>query len=195
MNRSRITGIVLAGGSSSRMGQEKSLMLFNGRPLISYAIKTLSPICDQVVISSNKPIYEFTGCDVWPDILTLQAPMIGIYSCLKRSQTCWNIFLSCDMPLVDPRLLDFLLTRREGVDIVIPVHRNEMEPLCGLYSRKLLPLLEKKIGGGDFSVQQLIRVARSRLVEIGPDLVFYSGNMFVNMNMADDIQSFSGGKK
>lgn len=195
MNRNSITGIVLAGGSSSRMGQDKALMLFNGRTLISYAIEILSPACDNVVISSNQQVYEFTGCEVWPDILALQAPMIGIYSCLKRSQTFWNIILSCDMPLVDRRLLDFLLTRRAGADIIIPVHRNKMEPLCGLYSRKLLPLLEKKTGEGEFSLQQLIRVARSRLVEMSPELDFYSENMFVNMNTADDIQSFSGGKK
>jgi molybdenum cofactor guanylyltransferase len=191
MNRCRITGIVLAGGRSRRMGQDKSLTLFKGRPLISYAIETLRPVCDQVVISSNQPVYEFTGCAVWPDILPLQAPMIGIYSCLKRSKTFWNIFLSCDMPMVDPRLFDFLFSRRAGADIVIPVHGNKMEPLCGLYNRKVLPLLEKKILEREFSMQQLIGVARSRLVEISPELGFYSDSVFANMNTADDIQLFS----
>lgn len=173
------------------MGQDKSLMLFNGRPLISYAIETLRPVCDQVVISSNQPVYEFTGCAVWPDILPLQAPMIGIYSCLKRSHTFWNIFLSCDMPMVDPRLFDYLFSRRAGADTVIPVHGNEMEPLSGLYSRKALPLLEKKIRERVFSMQQLIGVARSRLVEMSPELGFYSYSMFANMNTADDIHLFS----
>ncbi len=192
MNRCRITGIVLAGGRSSRMGQNKSLMLFNGRPLISYAIETLRPLCDQVVISSNQPVYEFTGCAVWPDILPLQAPMIGIYSCLKRSQTFWNIFLSCDMPMVDPRLFGYLFSRRAGADTVIPVHENKMEPLCGLYSRKALPMLEKKIREREFSMQQLIGAARSRLVEMSPELGFYSDSVFANMNTADDIHLFSG---
>jgi molybdenum cofactor guanylyltransferase len=191
MNRCRITGIVLAGGRSSRMGQDKSLMSFNGRPLISYAIEILRTVCDQVVISSNQEVYEFTGCAVWPDILPLQAPMIGIYSCLKRSQTFWNIFLSCDMPRVDPRLFDYLFSRRAGAEAVIPVNGNKMEPLCGLYSRKALPLLEKKIREGEFSMQQLIGVARSRLVEMSPELGFYSDSLFVNMNTADDIHLFS----
>ncbi len=105
MSRCRVTGVVLAGGRSSRMGQDKSLMLFNGRPLISYAIDTLRQVCDQVVISANQSVYEFTGCTVWPDIMPFQAPMIGIYSCLKRSKTYWNFFLSCDMPLVDAAVI------------------------------------------------------------------------------------------
>jgi len=191
MSRCRLTGVVLAGGRSSRMGQDKSIMHFNGRPLISYAIDTLRQACDRVVISSDQTVYAFTGCAVWPDIMPYQAPMIGVYSCLKRSNTYWNFFLSCDMPMVDPRLVDFLLSRRAGADTVIPVHQDEMEPLCGLYCRKLIPSLEKKISEGDYSMQHFIRSARSRLVETGPGLDFYSGNLFANMNTAADIHLFS----
>jgi molybdopterin-guanine dinucleotide biosynthesis protein A len=117
--------------------------------------------------------------------------MIGIYSCLKRSKTYWNFFLSCDMPLVDERLVDFLFSQRAGADIVVPVHHDEMEPLCGLYSRRIIPLLERKIREEDYSMRHLIRFARSRLLETGPELDFYSCNMFANMNTAEDIHLFS----
>jgi molybdopterin-guanine dinucleotide biosynthesis protein A len=95
------------------------------------------------------------------------------------------------MPMVDPGLFDFLLSRRSRVDAVIPVHQDEMEPLCGLYNRRIIPLLERKIHEGNYSMQHLIRAARNRLVKTGPELDFYSDHMFANMNTAADIHLFS----
>jgi molybdopterin-guanine dinucleotide biosynthesis protein A len=100
MTTSKITGIVLAGGRSSRMGEDKSLMKLNGKALVEYSINALRPLCDKVIISSNIAAYDFTGCEVWPDELPDQAPIIGIYSCLKRSETELNVILSCDIPLM-----------------------------------------------------------------------------------------------
>jgi molybdopterin-guanine dinucleotide biosynthesis protein A len=95
------------------------------------------------------------------------------------------------MPMVDPRLFDFLLSWRSGADTVVPLHKDNMEPLCGLYNRRLISLLENKIRERDFSMHHFIRSARSRLVEAGPALDFFSGNMFANMNTAEDIHLFS----
>ncbi|HJZ39078.1 MAG TPA: molybdenum cofactor guanylyltransferase [Bacteroidales bacterium] len=184
-----VTGIVLAGGESSRMGQDKSLMLFRDQPLICYAIDSLQPVCRKVVISSNKAVYDFTGCEVWPDEMSVNAPMIGIYTCLRRSESEWNLVLSCDMPLVDTRLLEFLLTGCIDTDLVVPDHDgNCVEPLCGVYNKRLIPLLEKLIHVQDYSLMHLIREARSRLIVIGTELAFYRPNMFLNVNTIEDFR-------
>ncbi len=191
MSRYKITGVVLAGGKSSRLGTDKALVLIKGRPLISYAIETLSCVCHKVVINSGQPVYSFTGCEIWPDLLPIQAPIIGIYSCLKRSDSDWNIFLSCDMPMVDHRLFDLLLSQRDGVDAVVPFHQDGMEPLCSTFSRRVLPFLEERIANGQYGIQQFVRQARSRLVKISPELDFYSPKLFTNLNTAEDIRFFS----
>lgn len=184
-----ITGIVLAGGESSRMGQDKSLMVFGDKPLVSYAIDALTPVCSSVVISSNKAIYDFTQCAVWPDELPVNAPMIGIFTCLKRSASEWNLVLSCDMPLVDYRLFELLLTCSNDTDLVIPVHDdNSIEPLCGVYHKRVVPLLERLIHDQDYSLMHLIREARSQLVTIGPRHDFYKPNMFLNVNTSEDFK-------
>ncbi len=188
----KVTGILLAGGLSSRMGEDKSTMLFRGKPLIMYGIEALTPICEKVIISSNLSVYAFTGCEVWPDELELQAPVNGLYSCLKRSETHWNIILTCDMPFAGSRLFEYLFEQNQEVDAVIPVHgAGFVEPLCGLYSRNILIDLETRIQMQQYSVLKLLQSIRCRYVNIGPDLEFYRKEMFSNLNSPADMKDLS----
>lgn len=188
----KITGIILAGGLSSRMGEDKSTMLFRGKPLILYSIEALSPLCEKVIISSNLSLYGFTGCEVWPDELPVQAPINGVYSCLKRSGTDWNIVLTCDMPFAGSPLFAYLLEHDQDADAVIPVHDHGlMEPLCGLYHRSALDILEARVINEQFSIIKLLQSIRCRFVNIGPDLEFYHKNMFSNLNSPADLDMLS----
>jgi len=187
-----ITGFVLAGGLSSRMGEDKSLLLFKGKPLVMYAIDALKPICDQVIISSNHQVYEFTGCQVWPDELPVQAPINGLYSCLKRSKTDWNIILTCDMPYAGSPMFSYLLKQATGNDAVIPVHGQGLaEPLCGLYNRSALCVLEHQIQLEQYGILKLLRSIRCNYVNIGPEQEFYSRDMFSNLNSPADLEMLS----
>jgi molybdopterin-guanine dinucleotide biosynthesis protein A len=186
-----ITGIILAGGKSSRMGQDKSMMMFHGRPLILNAINIIQDFCDRVVISSDNPAHGFTGCEIWPDEFPVQAPMSGICTCIRRSFTAWNIILSCDMPLVEPALFRHLIGECGDYDVVIPVHRLGLEPLCGLYNRSAVPLLESSMAIGQYSMQRLIHSANHKLIRIEPELDYYREDMFVNINTWEDYTLLS----
>lgn len=188
----KVTGIILAGGLSSRMGEDKSIMLFRGKPLIMYGIESLSALCEKVIISSNLSVFDFSGCEVWPDELPVQAPINGLYTCLKRSETDWNIILTCDMPLTGSQLFAYLLEKHYGMDAVIPVHgQGFVEPLCGLYNRSTLNQLETQVQIGQFSIMKLLQSIRCRYVNIGPDLEFYSKEMFSNLNTPADLDLLS----
>jgi molybdopterin-guanine dinucleotide biosynthesis protein A len=192
----KVTGFVLAGGLSSRMGEDKSLMLFRGKPLIMYAIEALSPVCEKVIISSNLPVYEFTDCDVWPDELPVQAPINGLYSCLKKSKTDWNFILTCDMPFTGSQLFAYLLEQAHGEDAVIPVHAEELvEPLCGLYNRSSLDVLEHRVEVEQYGILKLLQYIRCRYVNIGPDQEFYNKEMFSNLNSPSDLDMRNDSKQ
>lgn len=189
MNTKSITGIVLAGGRSSRMGSDKSLMKLKDKALIEYAIDALKPICSKVVISSNNFVYEFTGCEVWPDELPDRASMVGIYSCLKRSETDVNIILSCDMPLMSAAMFEYLLENSANHDITVPVHGNHfIEPLCGIYKRSSIGILKEFIDQGNFRLNECILSGSNRLVPVGPQLPFFSPELFSNINTPDDYR-------
>ncbi len=192
MQPHNVTGFVLAGGFSSRMGQDKSIMLFRGKPLILHGIEALLPLCEKVIISSNSSVYEFTGCEVWPDELPVHAPVNGLYSCLKRSATDWNIFLTCDMPLTGSRLFSYLLEKCADTDAVIPVHgKGLVEPLCGVYNRSALIRLETQLQEEQFSIMKLLQSIRCTYVDIAPNLEFYSKEMFSNLNSPADLELLS----
>jgi len=188
----KVTGFVLAGGLSSRMGEDKSRMLFRGKPLVMYAIEALSPLCEKVIISSNLLDYGFTGCDVWPDELPVQAPINGLYSCLKKSKTDWNFILTCDMPFAGSQLFFYLLDLAHGDDAVIPLHgQGLVEPLCGLYNRSTLEMLELRVQDEQYSILKLLQTIRCKYVNIGPDQEFYHKDMFSNLNSPADLDELS----
>jgi molybdopterin-guanine dinucleotide biosynthesis protein A len=185
MEKKDITGIVLAGGKSSRMGTDKSLIMLHNKPLIQYAIDIIKHLCQNIVISANTNKYEFTGCEVWPDEFPVQAPIIGIYSCLKRSPTNLNIVLSCDMPMITTSLFSYLLVYAKDYDIVVPVHENYLEPLCGIYQRSALPIMEKFIRSKNFALHEFIENTNHLSLKI-PDNKF-PASIFMNVNTLDDF--------
>jgi molybdopterin-guanine dinucleotide biosynthesis protein A len=188
MNNPDVTGIVLAGGKSSRMGSDKSLLIWNGITLVERAIELLRPLCSQVIISSNNYVYDFTGCETWPDELPHQAPIIGIYSCLKRSITEVNIMLSCDMPCVSADMLEHLLGCSGKGDVVVPIHNGFMEPLCGIYKRSVLSQLEKQIDIYEFSLHRFIESCPHHYAEINEKFPFYNNRLFLNINTPDELR-------
>jgi molybdenum cofactor guanylyltransferase len=80
----QITGIILAGGQSSRMGTDKAMLQIDGKTLMERAIEICKPICHEILISSNNPKHENFGFTVIPDEIKNCGPMGGIYSCLKN---------------------------------------------------------------------------------------------------------------
>lgn len=194
MEKSGITGIVLAGGKSSRMGRDKSLLVWKDKTLIEHAIDILKPLCVKVVISSNTDIYTFTGCEIWPDEFPKHAPMIGIYSCLKRSETNTNIILSCDMPFSGTELIRYLVESCGDRPILVPVHGEGLiEPLCGVYKKTLIPDLEKYIQDSNLSLQHFIQHRAPHFLRIDNELPFYNNNLFANINTPGDLKKLNHG--
>ena len=190
MDIEQITGIVLAGGRSRRMGTDKSMMMLNGKSMIEYSIDALKPLCNKIVVSSNNFGYDFTGCEVWPDELPDQAPIVGIYSCLKRSATEYNIFLSCDMPMMSTEMLKYLLANSVDHDITVPMHGDGfIEPLCGIYKKSAIGILKEFIDKGNFRLNESIRTASHMLVVVESQLPFFSDKLFFNINTPDDFQN------
>lgn len=127
-----VTGIVLAGGASRRMGRDKAWVELGGKILIARVIDVLRLICDEIIVVANEPWrFEPLGVRVMPDEFPNTGSLGGLFSGLKAAQTELAIGVACDMPFLNPALLRFLISRSSGHDIVIPSVRDESEPVLG----------------------------------------------------------------
>jgi len=189
-DKKEITGIILAGGASSRMGKDKGLCEFNGKSLVTYAIEALLPICDTILISSNNiENYQKFGFDVVVDEHKGIGPIGGIYSSLSRSATQHNLVISCDTPFLNTKLLEYVLENSNAYDIVVPEHGNSyIEPLAGYYSTSIISVLEDAIKAKDFKLMNLFNKVKFKTIKVD-SISGYSNNLFKNLNTPSDLLS------
>lgn len=182
-----ITGIVLAGGRSSRMGMDKALLLYKGISLLENAINILNQVCDKVVISAPESRYNFQSYECWPDELPVNSAMNGVYTCLRRSETQLNIVLSCDMPLMKAEFLQDLLTCVSDVDAVVPVHdKNYIEPLCAVYTKRVVHSIQERMLKSDYNMHEWALSTRLLLFR-AEESSHYHNAMFTNINRVEDF--------
>jgi molybdopterin-guanine dinucleotide biosynthesis protein A len=173
----RVTGIILAGGASRRMGQDKALLELDGQPLISIVAGRLRAVAGQVlVVADNGHRYApfADGCvpDVFPGVGTLG----GIHAGLKAAANELTLVVGCDMPFLDPDVLAWFVEAAEGADLVVLKHEKGLEPLHAVYRKSCLPAVEATILSGErcaFAFYDRIRVryvAPSEIASLDPDL-------------------------
>jgi molybdopterin-guanine dinucleotide biosynthesis protein A len=183
-----ITGIILAGGQSSRMGTDKGLQELCGRPLISYTIQVLTELCNTIIISTSSDAYQSFGFKTVADEFPGIGPMGGIYSALKQSKTQKNLVLSCDLPFVTKELLSFILENSEGYQVAVPWQEEQhYEPLCGYYNLSVLDPIYAFVQKGNYKLPDLFEEINIHRLSIGSQLNFYQQNLFLNVNSKHDL--------
>jgi len=194
MDKFDVTGIILSGGKSSRLGEGKGLALFNGKPLVTYAIGILKPLCGKLVISANNQQQEYAkfGFEVVEDQIRDIGPIGGLFSCIRRSKTRFNMVISCDTPFVSSGLFEYLLDQIENFQAAVPMHGDGLiEPLCAVYATNTIWGLQQAIEKGNFKLMDFLNEINHKKVDIHKNLSFYSDDFFVNINTKYDLKSHS----
>ena len=191
---SKITGILLAGGMSQRMGREKGQLNIGNAPMYQYPLRVLERLCDEVLISTCKselfPVKHQSICDEVKGI----GPLGGISSCLKQSANELNLVLSYDMPLVNEALFRLLISLAEGFDVVLPAMKEgKPEPLCGLYRKSVLGIMEEIIAQKDYAVHRILPQCKSKIVWITEEMECWNPDLFLNINSMEDLNRIPHG--
>lgn len=135
--------VVLAGGKSSRMGQDKALMKMGGKMMIQHVSDNLAKVFDEVFVSGNRS-EDFVSMKVIKDKYEQKGPMEGIRSALAHCQE--DIFVcSCDMPFVSTELMKNMLQRKTENKICIAKCEGKIYPVLGVYPYAILDALTKSI--------------------------------------------------
>ncbi len=144
-----LTIVVQAGGESRRMGEDKALRPFLGKPLIQRVVARVELLADELLVTTNSPEkYEFLKLPLIPDIIPGRGALGGLFTALKAAQHDLVAIVACDMPFVNSELLaaqrDWLADR--AVDAAIPRTEGGTEPFHAVYRRSTcLPAIQSAI--------------------------------------------------
>lgn len=151
-----VTGVLLAGGGSTRMGRDKALLCLDGRPMFTRVRRALSAVCGRVCIAGDRPDLATNDCPAFADRF-VGSSLGGLHTALSHADTEWVCVLPCDLPYPSPHLLHTLLKRRTpGIDAVVPRHAGGSEPLIACYRRAILPLVEEQLRRGEMRLSALL---------------------------------------
>ena len=142
-NLPEVTGVILAGGLSSRMGSNKALLPYRSGRFIESIHRQLASLFGEVLVVANNPgLYDFLGCRIVPDLHPGLGVLAGLHAGLSASRSRHIFAVACDMPYLNGRLIAELVSRRESADVIIPEGDKGLEPLHAVYGRACLPHME-----------------------------------------------------
>jgi molybdopterin-guanine dinucleotide biosynthesis protein A len=151
-----LTVCIQAGGESSRMGEDKALKTFLGRPLIQRVVERLSSVADEMIVTTNRPgDYAFLKLPLFSDLRPGRGALGGLYTALASAEHPLVAVVACDMPFASATLLEAAssLLLEKGVDVVIPRSEEGYEPLHAVYRRATcLPAIEAAINADQWKV-------------------------------------------
>jgi molybdopterin-guanine dinucleotide biosynthesis protein A len=185
-----ISAAILAGGKSRRMGRNKALLHFRGKPLITRVYEAVHPLFEDIfLVTDNSGLFDAVPCPKIPDRVPGKGPISGVDAALRHSRNPYVLVVGCDAPFLSSSLLERLAVETGEADLVIPIGPNGPEPLCAVYGKECLPLIEESLRTGDCSMMSLIgrlrrrEVSREEVAAIDPGFL-----SFRNVNTPRDFR-------
>ena len=188
------TAIVLAGGESLRMGQDKGFIEFEGKRLIDRTLDTLRPIFKEVfIIAKKRELFSSFALPVYSDIFPNSGPMGGVYTGLFHSKG--PVFaIACDMPFLNTEVIRFLLGKLQNYDAAVFRSPDGLHPLYGVYAKSVFPMMENLlIHKGDLKMMNFLK--KINTLEIDLDQVRHLDpqlRFLTNINTPDELKRWLG---
>lgn len=182
-----ITGVILVGGKSRRMGRDKAFLEVGGRPLFEITLDLFKSCFSCILLVGNRgerfaPYHLPVIPDIYPG-----SSLGGLYTGLFHAETEHVFVSSCDLPFPSAEVLRYLCSLKDGFDAVVPTTRHGYEPLYALYSKSCLPAIKSQLDRAEFCAFAYYREILVREVmeeELAP---FNSGRAFLNLNTPEEF--------
>ena len=188
--RSDVSLALLAGGQSTRMGEDKAFAPFNGKTLLEWMRDRLAPLFPHVFVVAREPSrFHELGLPVVNDALADTGSAVGVYSAVLASPTERVVCLACDMPFVTPHLLRQLAERSEGFDVFVPRHGEYMQPLCAVYGKGTLDAYRTFITSGGRRIFDIYPDFNTGYLEMDGGQYGDPGELFMNVNTPAELEA------
>ena len=182
----KISGVILAGGRNSRMGCRKAFLEIGGKKMIDVILGKLRQFFAEVIIVTDKKgDFVHHECRVIEDIIEGCGPLGGVYTGLREIAGGAGFFVGCDMPYLHERLVSRLIAEVDlaRYECIVPKHSKGIEPLHAIYSRQILPKVERALSSGKLSFRELFADCSCKYIDVDETEI----SSFVNINTPEDL--------
>ena len=185
--KTEIYGLVLTGGFSKRMGKEKALLNFHGKPQFAYLFELLNTFCEKVYLSCRKEQSTQFGEDS-PKIFDIHdgiGPMNGLLSFFEKHPEKACLLVACDMPFIDEPAIQFLIENRQPGKIATAYTSKKgfPEPLLTIWEPNSYKILKKNLQKGDYSLRDILQFHGCHLLKTKDD------KTLLNINKPDELET------
>lgn len=180
-----MNGIIIAGGKATRLnGIPKGLIRVDAKPIIEHLIDIIHPYCKKIMIIANDRAYHYLqNVQIFSDIIKDIGPIGGIYTGLYYSDAHQNIILSCDMPYLSDKIIQKFIENKDKGNIIVSKTDNEIHPLCAIYSKKVLPVIESQIKKQEYKLKNILPQTNTYFVEFSK----VESKFFTNINTPQEL--------
>jgi len=187
-----VSGFVLAGGASRRMGTDKASLAFGGERLVDRQVRLLRAVCRSVAIIGPPARFVRAGTPVYEDEISGKGPLGGIHAGLRRARTEFSLFLSCDMPLMETRFLRYLSAQAmatPALATVPPAWTGARYPLCIVLRGEALARVASCLKFGQNQVGRFLsRTPRRAITKAEFERAGFSTRIFCNLNTPEEYE-------
>jgi molybdopterin-guanine dinucleotide biosynthesis protein A len=187
-----MTGIILSGGKSTRMGgSNKAFLEVQGERLIDRTVRLFKSLFEEVILVTNSPLdYIDQDIRIVTDIIKGKGALGGIFSGLFFSSSSQVFAAACDMPFLKKDIIDYMIQKAGGHDIIVPFLKNGYQPLHAIYSRKCAREIEKQMKTDNLKISafyhkfRILRISEAEIHPFDPE-----GKIFFNVNSKEDMEN------
>ncbi len=191
----RVVAVVLTGGRSRRMGQDKAWVEVGGRPCVERVWAACAEACDTVEFQGALAglAAAFPGTPVWPDPAPGSGPLAGLRAALERRPGQGVLLVACDMPFVSATLLRGVAAALPGADWAAPAHAERLHPLSGAYAPAVLPVVQALLAAGRRSMHALLEEQSLTGRQVSPSPAWGDAErLLLNLNSPEDVARARG---
>lgn len=185
-----VTGVILAGGRSSRFGSNKALVQFDGTPLIQRIADLMSSLFPECLLVTNTPgEYDFLAWPMTHDRYRGYGPLAGIHAALLQISTPRAFIVACDMPNLSPALIRYMCAiKGDEYDVIMPWLERGQEPLFGLYHKRSLAVINACLQQKDCQILRALEHLQVRRIR-DEEILAVTGDLacFKNINRPTDL--------
>lgn len=183
-NEKQITGIILAGGKSSRMGTDKGFVMYKNKAFIQHIIEAIQPLVNEIIIVSNNPDYDMFKLKRVNDIIENAGPLAGVCTGLFKTETENNLIVSCDVPLINSETLALLINQiDEKADVVQLESQGKTMPLIAAYKKQSAPVFHTLLNEGERRLRVAINQLKVKTITLDKNQEKFTTNINTPSNL------------